>query len=75
VQIPAPPNLKEAIMEYQIIFWTLFLFVLYLLPWLEAWRRGHSKTSAIGVLNILFGWTFIGWGIALVWAFTEQNNN
>ena len=54
------------------IFWTLFFIALYLLPWLEATRRRHSKTSAIGVLNILFGWTLIGWGIALVWAFTEK---
>jgi len=57
------------------IFWTLFFIVLYLLPWLEAIRRGHSKTSAIGVLNILFGWTFIGWGIALIWSFTEKGAN
>lgn len=54
------------------IFWTIFFIALYFLPWLEAMRRGHSKTSAIGVLNILFGWTLIGWGIALVWAFTEK---
>jgi hypothetical protein len=59
-------------MEYQLIFWTIFFFVLYFLPWIQAYRRGHSKTEAIAVLNVLLGWTFIGWVIALVWACSEQ---
>ncbi len=50
----------------------VFFIALYFLPWLEAMRRWHSKTTAIGVLNVLLGWTFIGWAIALVWACTEN---
>jgi succinate-acetate transporter protein len=54
------------------IFWVIFFIALYFLPWMEAMRRWHSKTTAIGVLNVLLGWTFIGWVIALVWACTEN---
>lgn len=59
-------------MEYQATFWMFFVIVLYFLPWIEAYRRGHSKIEAIAVLNVLLGWTFIGWVIALVWACAEN---
>jgi hypothetical protein len=42
----------------------------YLLPTLIASARGHRSTAAIGVVNILFGWTFIGWIWALIWSLT-----
>lgn len=47
------------------------LVVLYFLPGLVASRRKHKNATAIGICNILFGWTFIGWGIALIWAFKD----
>jgi hypothetical protein len=45
----------------------LSIFV-YLLPVLIAVLRGHPDVTAIAVVTLLFGWTFIGWGIALVWS-------
>ncbi|MFP3549766.1 superinfection immunity protein [Paraburkholderia sp. SIMBA_049] len=48
----------------------LILFVvLYFLPGLIASARKHRNATAIAITNLLFGWTFIGWGIALIWAF------
>jgi Superinfection immunity protein len=44
--------------------------LIYFLPTFIAWMRGHQNTFAIVVLNILAGWTFIGWVAALVWACT-----
>lgn len=44
---------------------------LYMLPAIIAGARNHKNASAIAVLNIFTGWTFIGWVIALVWAFTN----
>jgi hypothetical protein len=42
---------------------------LYFLPTIIAiWNR-HPKTVAIFVLNVLAGWTFVGWVVAMVWAF------
>lgn len=32
--------------------------------------RGDQKAFAILLLNVLLGWAFVGWAVALVWAFT-----
>ncbi len=45
----------------------------YLLPAIVALWRGHRQTAAILVLNLLLGWSFIGWVVALVWAVTRQS--
>lgn len=42
--------------------------VAYLVPAIIAALRRHRNDGAILALNILFGWTFVGWGVALVWA-------
>jgi hypothetical protein len=44
--------------------------LLYWLPAFVAERRRHRQTTAIVVLNLLLGWTFVGWVVALVWALT-----
>ncbi len=42
--------------------------LIYFLPWFVALSRGHKNTTAIFVLNVLLGWTLIGWTAAAVWA-------
>ncbi|MBV8738370.1 MAG: superinfection immunity protein [Alphaproteobacteria bacterium] len=42
----------------------------YFLPALIACSRHHHNASAIFVLNLLAGWTVIGWIAAIVWAHT-----
>jgi uncharacterized membrane protein len=42
--------------------------LLYMLPWAVAATRGKSNSVAIALLNLLLGWTFIGWVAALVMA-------
>jgi len=56
-----------------------YLFVLiaislafYFLPTIVALVRHHGNTLAIFVANLLTGWTFVGWVIALVWACTSN---
>lgn len=51
---------------------TLFVVVLplYFLPWIVASHRRHPQRFAIGVLNLLLGWTVLGWVGALVWSAT-----
>ena len=53
-------------------FATLIVMVLlaYLVPSVIAGARHHHQTGAILVLNLLLGWTLLGWIAALVWAFT-----
>jgi hypothetical protein len=46
------------------------LLVAYFIPALVAGYRGHHQTLAIVVLNLLLGWTVLGWIGALVWACT-----
>ena len=43
---------------------------LYLLPAIIALARNHHNAVAIVLLNILLGWTFVGWVIALVLSVT-----
>ena len=44
------------------------LIWIYMLPSIIADNRWHPNTNAIFVLNLLAGWLFIPWVIALVWA-------
>ena len=46
--------------------------VIYLIPSWIAWSRRHRNQGAIGVLNILLGWTVIGWIGALIWSCTSN---
>ena len=55
-----------------VIFWAAFVIVLYFLPGFEAYHRKHSKAGAIMALNVLLGWTFLGWVAALIWSLTEK---
>ena len=43
----------------------------YLFPSFLAHTKSHHNTPAIFALNILLGWTLIGWVAALVWALTR----
>jgi hypothetical protein len=50
---------------------TLFSIVglsLYLVPTAVAFFRGHPNSGAIAALNVLLGWTLLGYVLALVWS-------
>lgn len=40
----------------------------YMLPWAIAATRGKSNSGAIFWINLLLGWSVVGWIIALVMA-------
>jgi multisubunit Na+/H+ antiporter MnhB subunit len=48
------------------------LAVLYMLPTIIAYQRHHNNKLAITMLNVLLGWTLLGWIAALVWACTND---
>ena len=51
----------------------IILFVaIYFLPAIVARKRHHRQTLAIFILNLLLGWTLLGWVIAMVWACTAD---
>ena len=41
---------------------------LYFLPTIIAIFRNHHQCGVIIVINLFFGWTFIGWVISLAWS-------
>lgn len=49
--------------------------LIYFLPAVVAERRGHHQKQAILLLNLFFGWSVIGWLVALIWAATAVRNN
>lgn len=46
----------------------LLCLAVYLVPCIVAYYRQHGDTASIAVVNILLGWTFIGWVGCLAWA-------
>lgn len=51
----------------------IILFIIpYFLPSIIALFRNKSNTTAIVMLNLFLGWTFIGWVVALIWAVTKD---
>ena len=50
----------------------LVIVALYFLPTIIASIRGKRNGCAIFVLNLLLGWTFVGWVIALVWSIAYE---
>jgi hypothetical protein len=49
----------------------IFFLLFYFVPTFIAVTRGHPNTAAIVALNILLGWSFLGWVAALVWSLTS----
>lgn len=49
----------------------LVALALYFIPALVAGYGEHPQRTAIFVLNLLLGWTLVGWVLALVWAFIK----
>jgi hypothetical protein len=48
----------------------MILLAIYFLPAIIAGHRHLHDRTAITLLNLLLGWTFIGWVVALIWAVT-----
>lgn len=54
-------------------FHPIFLLVSLFFYFLPAYlARNRSNFNAILLLNLLAGWTFIGWIVALVWALSTE---
>ncbi len=46
--------------------------MLYFIPWIVAWNKKHENVTGIFLINLFFGWTLIGWIVALIWACTVR---
>jgi hypothetical protein len=45
---------------------------IYFAPFAIANGRHHNNQAAIFMLNLLLGWTLLGWIIAMIWACTNN---
>jgi RsiW-degrading membrane proteinase PrsW (M82 family) len=50
----------------------IFIVVFYFLPTFIAYKRNHKNTKSIFVINFFFGFTFLGWLAALIWALNSS---
>ena len=48
----------------------LIVLIVYFLPSIVGFEKRNR--NAIFILNLLLGWTVIGWIIALIWASTKD---
>ena len=53
--------------EMGLIVAIIILFI-YFLPAIIAGAKKKKNATAITLVNLFFGWTFLGWFVALVWA-------
>lgn len=44
----------------------------YFIPVIVAYIRKHYDIIPIAILNIMFGWTFLGWLAALLWSLNSD---
>lgn len=51
------------------IAWLGFALIVYFAPSLIAMYRKHPSTIWIFLINLFFGWSFVGWIIPMLWAF------
>lgn len=49
------------------------LGVIYFFPAFLASAQNHPNTRTIYAVTTLFGWTFIGWVVAILWAMTNSD--
>ena len=50
----------------------IIMGIIYFVPTIVANNRNHRQFTAIFILNLFFGWTFIGWVAALIWSVTND---
>ena len=60
-------------MNFEALLVLLLLLFVYFLPLVIAQARNHDALYPIFGINLILGWTVIGWFIALIWAFTAPH--
>jgi hypothetical protein len=59
--------------SFSFIFFTILLFLgaIFFLPSIIAFNREHRNRWVILVINIVFGFTLLGWLVALIWSLNK----
>jgi hypothetical protein len=60
------------------VFWLLFflaMVVFNFIPTIVAFKRRHRNSLAILIVDLLLGWTVLGWIACLIWAFSDNTED
>lgn len=55
------------------VLFACIALAIYFLPTTIADNKRNKNTTSIFIVNLFFGYTIIGWVIALVWALTDEH--
>ncbi len=60
---------------FYVLYIILFILALmiYFLPSFIAFKRHHASRYGILIINLFFGWTFLGWVISLAWSVSKKD--
>lgn len=48
--------------------------LVYFLPTICSTSAGRKDSVQVFLTNLLLGWTFVGWCVALIWSFRPQDD-
>jgi hypothetical protein len=61
--------------QYTNDFLVIFGFILYFIPAIIAFFRAHPNRGPIMIIDLLLGWTIIGWVVSLAWSLMHIKDN
>lgn len=70
---PAAPQLSAEVAQALNLILAAIMLAVYFLPAIIASVREHARVTQITIMNVLFGWTIIGWVVALRMALEKAN--
>lgn len=57
------------------LIWLFVLAIIYFVPAINAYSRGHRQRAVILVTNLFLGWTLLGWALAFAWSFGSARDD
>lgn len=62
------PDMQDFAEDLFMVAFFLIIIAIYVAPTFVAFRRNHPNRWPILLINVVFGGTILGWGVALAWA-------
>ena len=56
----------------KVAFLVVLILLVYFLPAIIAHARRHRQTAPITLINLLLGWTGLGWVLAFFWSWSPN---
>ena len=56
----------------EVLIVVALVITFYFIPTVIAWQKDHDSLITIFFVNLLFGWTILGWLAAVIWAAVQS---